>query len=30
METDFHCTKKNAMIKDPPERRAPEIHQQKA
>jgi len=24
METDFHCTKKKAMIKDPPERRAPE------
>jgi len=24
METDFLCTKKKAMIKDPPERRAPE------
>jgi len=24
MERDFHCTKKKAMIKDPPERRAPE------
>jgi hypothetical protein len=32
METDFHCTKKKKGndYKDPPGRRAPEIHQQQA